>query len=595
MANIDNKIEAKDKSIGQVLQRQQFVIDEYQRSYSWKRKQIETLLDDLYYNFTNNLSESNKDNDVRLFDVYFMGPIVVSLTKTSKSIVDGQQRLTTFTLLLIFLHHLCNELKISCDINLMSYVCYKRGENLSFVLNIPQRKEIMDVLVDGRFEEMLEISKSLDKENDDSVNNIINAYQQISDDFPPDLRNKETLPMFIEWLLDKVIVVEISAFTNEKAYTIFETMNDRGLSLTPTEILKAHIISQIEDEDKKSEVNKLWLKKINNIIQNAGENSDADFFKAWFRAKYADTIRSSSTNKKKEDFESIGANYHTWFKNNKKFNLHSSLDYYFFLKGDFDFFSDVYIRIKQHQWHEHQDMLRELYITSCYPMADSLYLPLLMSPLSKQDSEDDIAKKLLLVNDYVDDFNNIKTLSNQSISQTAVRNSINNLILNIRNSSVESLQERLIKEKEILLSNGLFSLKDFVPGLYYTHYFLARMISARNKEVAFCSLMRSKRQSSLIAMPIATYDEVSQLNIDNGMSYHHDVLINYCLIRRNEQTEYSQLPFSERLAWLRNKGYLTEMEGEPIDEMNIISFFESRKEKFTQFINKTWIPNVKNE
>ena len=592
MITKDN-IEAKDKSLGEILLREQFVIDEYQRSYCWKRKHIETLLEDLNYNFSNNLGDPEKANDVRLFDSYFMGPIVVSHVKNGKSIVDGQQRLTTFTLLLIYLHHLCKELEISCDINLMSYICYKRGDNVTYVLNIPKRQSVMNILVDGKVNDIFELANLQDDEDDDSTPNIINAYQQICEDFSQELRKADILPMFIEWLLDKVVLVEIAAYSNEKAYTIFETMNDRGLTLTPTEILKAHIISQIEGDEKKAEVNKLWHHKINSIIQQAGDNSDADFFKAWFRAKYAETIRSYSSNKKKEDFESIGAHFHTWFKNGKKINLHTSQEYYFFLKGDFGFFADQYIKIKQHQWWDSQDKLRGIYLTSCYPLADSLYLPLLLSPLLTQDTEDEIERKIQIVNDFVDDFNNIRTLANQSIAQTAVRNYVNNLILSIRNNTICELRARIENEKEALLQNERISLDIFAPGLYYVHYFLARLRFEEDTTELFSSLLRTKRQSSFITVPVVTYDEINQFNITNNTDLKHNVLINYCLIKRNQQDEYYSLPLSERLMWLRNKGYLREMDNEPIETMNIQSFMGIRKMKFEEFINRTWESNSK--
>lgn len=48
-------------------------------------------------------------------------------------------------------------------------------------------------------------------------------------------------------MLDKIMLVEVKAYSMDNAYTIFETMNDRGLSLNPTEILKGFLLSKIED------------------------------------------------------------------------------------------------------------------------------------------------------------------------------------------------------------------------------------------------------------------------------------------------------------------------------------------------------------
>ena len=48
----------------------------------------------------------------------------------------------------------------------------------------------------------------------------------------------EALPYFVDWLIENVHLVEITAYSDDDAYTIFETMNDRGLSLSPTDMLK---------------------------------------------------------------------------------------------------------------------------------------------------------------------------------------------------------------------------------------------------------------------------------------------------------------------------------------------------------------------
>ena len=59
---------------------------------------------------------------------------------------------------------------------------------------------------------------------------ISHRYRDLDELFPEELRG-DALPYFIDWLLENVHLVEITAYSDEDAYTIFETMNDRGLSL----------------------------------------------------------------------------------------------------------------------------------------------------------------------------------------------------------------------------------------------------------------------------------------------------------------------------------------------------------------------------
>ena len=79
------------------------------------------------------------------------------------------------------------------------------------------------------------------------MQNLINRYNDIADIFPEDLRG-DALPYFLDWLTEKVMRVEITAFSDDDAYTIFETMNDRGLSLTPTDMLKGYLLANITDD-----------------------------------------------------------------------------------------------------------------------------------------------------------------------------------------------------------------------------------------------------------------------------------------------------------------------------------------------------------
>lgn len=68
----------------------------------------------------------------------------------------------------------------------------------------------------------------------ESVQNLVQRYRDLETCFPEELR-EAALPYFIDWLLENVHLVEITAYSDDDAYTIFETMNDRGLSLSPTE------------------------------------------------------------------------------------------------------------------------------------------------------------------------------------------------------------------------------------------------------------------------------------------------------------------------------------------------------------------------
>lgn len=97
------KIDGTPKSIRELFTGVKYTIHYYQREYQWQTKQIEELLSDLIEEFFEFYSDTDERSKVLDYGHYFMGSIV--LTNEDNAIIDGQQRLTSLTLLLIYLYH----------------------------------------------------------------------------------------------------------------------------------------------------------------------------------------------------------------------------------------------------------------------------------------------------------------------------------------------------------------------------------------------------------------------------------------------------------------------------------------------------------
>lgn len=82
-----------------------------------------------------------------------------------------------------------------------------------------------------------------------SESNILSRYTDIEDLFPERLKDVDRIILFSYWLLNKVVLVQILSYSDDNAYTIFETMNDRGFNLTSSEMLKSLLLSKIKDAD----------------------------------------------------------------------------------------------------------------------------------------------------------------------------------------------------------------------------------------------------------------------------------------------------------------------------------------------------------
>src|ERR1700719_2682761 len=99
------EIRGDAKTIRQLLSGAKYAIDYYQREYKWQKKQVQELLDDLSDKFFDDYEPSHERVQVEKYGHYFLGSIIISDKDGQKYIIDGQQRLTTLTLLLISLQH----------------------------------------------------------------------------------------------------------------------------------------------------------------------------------------------------------------------------------------------------------------------------------------------------------------------------------------------------------------------------------------------------------------------------------------------------------------------------------------------------------
>ena len=99
------RIDAHSKTV-KILLSEKYSVDYYQREYNWETENIVELIEDLETRFIAAYSPNHRREDVQGYSRYFLGSIVVNQESGQKYIIDGQQRLTSLTLLLIYLNNL---------------------------------------------------------------------------------------------------------------------------------------------------------------------------------------------------------------------------------------------------------------------------------------------------------------------------------------------------------------------------------------------------------------------------------------------------------------------------------------------------------
>ncbi|MDG6998874.1 MAG: DUF262 domain-containing protein [Nitrososphaerota archaeon] len=461
-------IKADAKTVREVLDKNKYELDVFQREYKWERKQIEQLLADLETKFFSNYQKAHERKDVQKYSKYFLGPIIISLKEGNRTIIDGQQRLTSITLLLIYLNNMQEAKSEKVPINDLIF-SEKYGEK-SFNIQIPERRECIEALFNDQ-SDGYDSSKA-----GESVKNILARYQDIIELFPEELKN-DALPFFIDWLIDNITFVEIKTYTDEDGYTIFETMNDRGLNLTPTEMLKGYLLSNVGPPDQKLELNDLWKARVFELDERIGEDEDQEFFRAWLRAKYAQTIRPGKAGAENEDFEKIATRFHQWVRDNKEnLGLKTSTDFYNFIRKNFDFFSTLYLEIHKAAM-AFDKQLEYVYYLEKGRFARSFYFPLLLSTVEMADDRDDVRKKFALVSRFLETFMVFRSVNFRTLSYSSIRYTMFNMIKEIRGKSVDELRD-ILKEKVNGLDNKLENFGDLrLHGMNkrFIHFLLARL------------------------------------------------------------------------------------------------------------------------
>lgn len=390
----DRTVEGEDKSVSEILSKQRYAIGFYQREYSWTSKQTSELVNDLCGKFLSVHDPVNERRSVAQYPGYFLGPIIVSKKDGESFIVDGQQRLTTLSLFLIYLDHLQRESLPEGDrVSIEDMVVSVKFGEKSFNLRVPERDACVTELYEkGSYAAPADSSKS--------IQNMVARYEEFDTLFPEELKG-DALPYFIDWLKERVQFVRITAFNDGDAYSIFETMNDRGLRLTPSDMLKGFLLANDTDEERRDAANARWREQTQ-ALEKLEADSSADFLKTWLRSQYAVSVRERKRGAVPRDWDRIGTEFHRWVQENSKpMGLTTPKSFTSLILEDLTFYASAYKRILQAiaAPPRPSDSLRFARYNA--DLGFTLQNQLLLAPLRPGDSAEDVDLKLEIVGRYV--------------------------------------------------------------------------------------------------------------------------------------------------------------------------------------------------
>lgn len=233
------KITPETKTLAAIFQTNSsvhYVIPVYQRNYSWKDEQIETLFDDI------------KNEDIG----YYVGNLLINTDASSNNVIDGQQRLTTLSLMLLAIHE-----------NLTSFYQKMNQTDPDFEKVSEARLDIKRQILDGDVVRLRLLDKDqtvwenlvkvLQGENPGKWGNyfLSKRYKYIRNELlkGPLFSTPSELLTFYKKLVN-IELLQISVPNISDAYQVFASLNSKGMPLTPLDLLKNVYLSKNGDSNK---------------------------------------------------------------------------------------------------------------------------------------------------------------------------------------------------------------------------------------------------------------------------------------------------------------------------------------------------------
>lgn len=237
-------------------QEKQFVIPIYQRVYSWEKEQCKQLWDDIIKTGGNDQIEGHF-----IGSIVFVHDGIYTTNYNELLIIDGQQRLTTITLLFIALRDHLND-----EYELLEKFSHQKIQN-RYLINSDEKGDKKFKLI-------------LSEPDRDTLLSLIDKNKRKPSE--PSLKIMENFKLFEKWIsentdkletifkgLDKLMVVEISLERGkDNPQLIFESMNSTGKDLTQTDLIRNYILMGLEPEKQKIFYKKYWRAMEEDFKQN---------------------------------------------------------------------------------------------------------------------------------------------------------------------------------------------------------------------------------------------------------------------------------------------------------------------------------------
>lgn len=397
------------QNIDRVFSNTPYYIDFYQRDYRWTTEPVTRLLDDIFFKFREQYKESKdldpgKETATARYPWYYLNTYVTNVVEGRVYIVDGQQRLTTLSLILIKLNHLAKKYGSKLGGWIETKIAGQSGYEQEFWMNHVGHKPTQQALFDGKDPKGIDVSSGI------TAQNMVSNYEIISAWLDRELPDAHRFETFVFYFLHRLVLINLAVEQTDVSM-VFEVINDRGVRLRSYEILKGKLLGQIAKlELDKDDYNGLWERQAGAI--NAFKEDELDsFFRFYLKAKYAST---------RKEGQSFDGDYHrAMFVDDMDKRLGLSRNpgkVKSFLKNEFTYFGKLYVKLLK-AYREEDTRFPHIYYNGLLDIDAPYLLAISACKLPNPDEDKklhelDEDKKLRVIGEEIDRYFSLLQLQN---------------------------------------------------------------------------------------------------------------------------------------------------------------------------------------
>lgn len=427
------------QNVDRVFSNTTYYIDFYQRDYRWMNEPVLRLMDDILFKFREQYARSlsldpGPETIAEYYPWYYLNTYVTNVVDGKVYVVDGQQRLTTLSLILIKLRHLAklHESELTDWINgkISGQTGYKRNFWMNHVLHTSTQKALFDGVE----------TKEINVKSGLTAQNMVKNYETISAILDKELNDKHRFETFVFYFLHRLVLINLTVEQTDVSM-VFEVINDRGMRLKPYEILKGKLLGQIDKvELDREDFNGLWENRAARINHFKADELD-NFFRFYLKAKFADTRRQG---------QRFDGEYHRDMfmvdMDERLGLLHNPTNVKTFLKGDFTYYTDLYVKLRE-AYAQDNDRFRTIFYNALLFLDAPFHL--VFSACVQHDPDED--EKIETIGREIDRYYTLLQLQN-AYDSNEFADSLYRISAKIRGGSVDTFRPAFDSELTAMIA-----------------------------------------------------------------------------------------------------------------------------------------------